>query len=60
MAIVDSDTIENFISPSLTNKNGYFIWIKKGTYNLMVIDKNPLVSQNGKVNEITELLPVST
>ena len=40
--------IKNFISSFLANRKKVFIQIKKDTYNLIVINRNLLLSKNKK------------
>ena len=35
---------------TFVNKKGFFIRKKKDVYNLVVINRNPLPSKNGKIN----------
>ena len=56
IARVDFGIIKNFISIFLFNKKRFFIWKKKDANNLLVINRNQLLSKNGKIDEKTELL----
>ena len=48
--IVDFEEIENFILLSLVNKKEFSIQAKKNIYNLIVINKNLLLSKNREVD----------
>ena len=41
---MDSDTIRKFILLFLTNRQRFFIYIKENAYNLIIINKYPLLS----------------
>ena len=60
MIIIDCIAKKNLVLPFLVNKKKFFIWKKGDTYNLRVIDKNLLLSKNGKLDKKTELLLVAT
>ena len=58
-AIVNLAITRIFIIPSLANRKEFSIWKKKATYNLIVINKNLLLSKNRKIDTKTELQQVT-
>ena len=50
MVKINIDIIENFISLFINNKKEFFIYKKKNTYNLIVINKNSILNKNRKVD----------
>jgi len=57
--MVDSGAIDNFMTKALVKKEGYSTQKKPNAYNLMIVDGNPLLDKNGKVNKETKSLPIA-
>lgn len=51
---------KNFILSFLTYNKVFFIWAKNDAYDLIVIDRNSLLSWNRRINNKTKLLLVVT
>ena len=51
MVIVDLGITEKFILPFLINKRKFSILIIKNAYDLIIIDRNLLLSQNRRVDK---------
>ena len=58
--MVNSGIIENVISVFLFNNKKFSILKKKNIYNLIVIDRNMLLTKNKKLNKERKLLLVIT
>ena len=59
-AMIDSGATGNFMSESLIERKRLPTRQKKDTYDLVVIDGNPLPSEDGRVDTETKPLPVAT
>ena len=59
-AMIDSNATENFMSQDLIERKRLSTRKKDDSYDLIVIDENPLPSENGKVNTETKPLPIAT
>jgi len=57
--MIDSSTIDNFITRALVKREEYFTWKKSNVYNLVIVDKNSLLARNKKVNKETKLLSIA-
>jgi len=57
--MVDSSTIDNFMTKALVKKEGYSTQKKLDAYNLIIIDGNPLLDKNEKVNKETKPLSIA-
>ncbi len=57
--MVDFDAIDNFITKALVERKEYFIRKKFNAYNLVIVDGNPLIVENEKVNKKTKLLSIA-
>jgi len=57
--MVNSDAIDNFMAKALVEREGYSIRKKPNAYNLVVVDENPLIARNGKVDRETKSLPIA-
>ena len=55
--MINFDAIENFVSSSFVNKKGLSTQKKKNTYNLMIINKNSLKSNDEMI--IEEIIPLT-
>jgi len=58
-AMVDSGATGNFMARALVEKKGYPTQKKPDAYNLMVVDGNPLLDGNGRVDKETKPLPIA-
>ena len=47
---------KNFILPFLVNEKQFSIWIKVYIYNLIIINKNLLLSQNSKIEKKNRII----
>ena len=59
IAMVDFDTIDNFMIKALVERKEYSIRKKPNAYNLIIVDENPLFDKNEKVNKETTLLLIA-
>ncbi len=59
IAIIDFDTIDNFIIKAFVKREEYSIEKKLEVYNLIIVDKNLLFDKNKKVNKKTKLLLIA-
>jgi hypothetical protein len=59
IAMVDSDATGNFMVRALVKKEGYSTQKKPDVYNLVIVDGNPLLDENEKVNKETKSLPIA-
>ncbi len=59
IAIVDSDTTDNFIIRTLVKRKDYSTQKKSDIYNLVIVDRNLLFDKNKKVNKRTKLLSIA-
>ncbi len=57
--MVDSDATGNFMTRALVKKEDYFIQKKSDVYNLVVVDENPLLDENERVNKETKPLSIA-
>ena len=57
IAMIDFDATRNFVSSSLVDKKGLLIQKKKNAYNLVVIDGDPLKSNDEMI--IEEIIPLT-
>ena len=60
IVIVELSITENFILIFLANKKRFSIYKKEDTYDLIIIDKNPLLSIKEKVNKKTKPSLIAT
>jgi len=58
-AMIDSDAIDNFMTRALIEREEYSTRKKPDAYNLMIVDGNPLLDENEKVNKETKLLSIA-
>jgi hypothetical protein len=56
--MIDSDAIDNFIVRALVKKKDYSTQKKPDAYNLIIVDENPLLDENEKVNKETKSLSI--
>ncbi len=59
IAMVDSDATGNFMARALVKKESYSTQKKPDAYNLVIVDGNPLLDENERVNKETKLLPIA-
>jgi hypothetical protein len=57
--MVDSDATGNFMARALVKKEGYSTQKKPDAYNLVIVDGNPLLDRNEKVNKETKSLSIA-
>ncbi len=58
-AMVDSGATGNFMARALVEREGYPTQKKLDAYNLVVVDENPLLDGNGRVDKETKPLPIA-
>jgi hypothetical protein len=59
IAMVDSDATDNFMVRALVKKKDYSTQKKPDAYNLMIVDGNPLLNKNERVNKETKSLSIA-
>jgi hypothetical protein len=59
IAMVDSDATGNFMIRALVKKKDYSTQKKSNVYNLIIVDENPLLDKNERVNKETKLLSIA-
>jgi hypothetical protein len=57
--MIDSDATDNFMVRALVKKEGYFTQKKPDAYNLIIVDGNPLLDENERVNRETKPLSIA-
>jgi len=57
--MVDSGATGNFMVRALVEKEGYPTQKKPDAYNLVIVDENPLLDKNERVNKETKPLPIA-
>jgi hypothetical protein len=57
--MVDSDATDNFMARALVKKKDYSTQKKSDAYNLVIVDGNPLLDENERVNKETKSLPIA-
>ncbi len=57
--MVDSSAIDNFMARALVKKEDYSTQKKLDVYNLIIVDGNPLLDGNERVNRETKLLSIA-
>jgi len=57
--MVDSGATGNFMTRALVEKKGYSTQKKPDAYNLVIVDGNPLLDKNERVNKETKPLPIA-
>jgi len=58
-AMIDSDATGNFMIRALVKKEGYSTQKKSDAYNLVIVDGNPLLDKNERVNKETKPLLIA-
>ncbi len=59
IAMVDSDATDNFMARALVEKEDYSTQKKPDAYNLVIVDENPLLDENERVNKETKSLSIA-
>jgi hypothetical protein len=59
IAMIDFDATDNFIIKAFVKKKDYFIQKKPNAYNLIIVDENPLLDENERVNRETKSLSIA-
>jgi len=57
--MVDFGAIDNFMARALVKKEGYSTQKKPNAYNLMIVDRNPLLDRNERVDKETKPLSIA-
>jgi len=57
--MVDSDATGNFMAKVLVEREGYSTRKKPNAYNLVIVDGNPLLNENGRVDKETKSLSIA-
>jgi len=57
--MVDSGATGNFMAKTLVEREGYPTRKKSDAYNLVVVDGNPLIAGNGRVDRETKPLSIA-
>jgi hypothetical protein len=57
--MIDSDATGNFMARAFVEKEDYSTQKKPDVYNLMIVDENPLLDENERVNKETKLLSIA-
>jgi len=57
--MIDSNAIDNFMTKTLVEREEYSTRKKLDAYNLVIVDGNPLLDENKKVNKETKLLSIA-
>jgi hypothetical protein len=58
-AMIDSDATGNFMIRALIKKKDYSTQKKLDAYNLVIVDENPLLDENERVNRETKSLSIA-
>jgi len=58
IAMIDSDATDNFMIRALVKKKDYSTQKKSDAYNLVIVDENPLLDGNERVNKETKPLSI--
>jgi len=59
IAMIDFDAIDNFMARALVEREGYSTRKKPDAYNLMIVNGNPLLDENERVNKETKSLSIA-
>jgi len=57
--MVDSDATGNFMTRALVERKEYSTRKKSDAYNLVIVDENPLIAGNERVNRKTKSLSIA-
>jgi len=57
--MVDFGAISNFMVKALVEREEYFTRRKSNAYNLVIVDGNPLIVENERVNKETKSLSIA-
>jgi hypothetical protein len=59
IAMIDFDATSNFMAKALVERKEYFTQKKPNAYNLVIVDGNPLLARNERVNKETKSLSIA-
>jgi hypothetical protein len=59
IVMVNSSATSNFMTRALVKRKKYSIRKKLNAYNLVIVDGNPLIVENERVNKETKLLSIA-
>ena len=59
IAMIDSDATDNFMIRALVKKKEYSTQKKPDAYNLIIVDGNPLLDENERVDKETKSLSIT-
>jgi hypothetical protein len=59
IAMIDSNATDNFMARALVKRKEYSTRKKPDVYNLMIVDENPLLDKNERVNKETKSLSIA-
>jgi len=57
--MVDFGATSNFMTRALVKREEYLIRKKSNAYNLIIVDRNPLLNENERVNKETKSLSIA-
>jgi len=57
--MIDSDATDNFMIRALVKRKKYSTRKKPDAYNLVIVDGNPLLDENERVNKETKSLSIA-
>jgi len=57
--MIDFNATSNFMIKAFVKREKYSIRKKSNAYNLMIVDKNPLLARNERVNKETKSLLIA-
>ena len=57
--MIDSSATNNFMIKAFVERKEYFIRRKSNAYNLVIVDENPLIVKNERVNKETKSLSIA-
>ncbi len=57
--MIDSSAIDNFMARAFVKKESYSTQKKSNAYNLMIVDGNPLLDENERVDKETKSLSIA-
>jgi len=57
--MVDSNATSNFMAKALVEREEYSTRRKLDAYNLVIVDENPLLARNERVNKETKSLSIA-
>jgi len=57
--MIDFGATSNFMTRALVERKEYFIRKKPNAYNLVIVNENPLIAGNERVNKETKSLSIA-